>query len=251
MTGQTSAQPVAPPAATGRGGRGFRPPRKLNEVPSALFLALIPALLVAAWLVLRAAGSDLGSQNKLFEIALKIVTISATVIGGIWSYYAFFRQRLREPRLNVALAIRPLDLPEGKRLLKVYATVTNIGQIRVELAAWRLRAEQILPLTKTPLTDLTKGAFTDAQGHAHWNCLAEGTFGPADRSFVMALEPGEADSAAANLVIESGVDVVQVYSHFTCSSDGQPRWGWPSRTLVDLRKEMADRGDANEPAGTR
>jgi hypothetical protein len=192
------------------------------------------------WLVLIRNGHTLDAQAKVFDVILKIVTISAAIIGATWSYFAFFRQRLKEPRLNVVHEINALDLPEGNRLLKVYATITNIGQVRVELFVWRLRADQILPLTKTPLADLAKGAFTDAYGHAHWNCLAEGSFNDEDGAFMMALEPGETDRASANLVINSGAAAVQVYSHFSWTKGEERPVGWASRTLVDLRKDQSD-----------
>jgi len=226
---------VSASAPTGREG-GIRPSKRRTEVPSVPFLVLIPSLLFGAWLVLIKSGHTLDAQAKVFDVILKIVTISAAIIGSTWSYFAFFRQRLKEPRLNVTHEIYTLDLPEGSRLLKVYATITNIGQVRVELFIWRLRADQILPLTKTPTVDLAKGAFTDAYGHAHWNCLAEGNFNDEDGAFLMALEPGETDRASANLVIRGGVEAVQVYSHFSWTKNEERPAGWASRTLIDFRK---------------
>src|SRR5205085_10447563 len=160
---------------------GTQPSKRGTEVPRTLSLALIPTLLLVAWVSLSVVGYNLESQSKFFDVISKIVTVSATIIGAIWSYYAFFRQRLKEPRLNVTHEINTLDLADGRRLLKIYAAITNLGQVRVELPVWYLRAEQILPLTPTPLKDLDKGAFTDVHGHAHWNCLAEGNF--SDGSF--------------------------------------------------------------------
>jgi hypothetical protein len=245
VAGEAGSGAVQSSVFAGGGERSGQPPRHRSQVPSTLVLALIPSLLFAIWLARLAAGYSLDSQSKFFDVISKIVTVSATIIGAIWSYYAFFRQRLNESRLNVTHEINLLDLPGHRRLLKVYATITNIGQVRVELFVWRLRAEQILPLTNTPLADLAKGAvaFTDSQ--AHWNCLADGTFSDHDKSFAMTLEPGETDRAAANLVIESGVETVQVYSHFSRTRDAHGV-GWPSRTLVDLRKGQADKGETHE-----
>jgi membrane protein implicated in regulation of membrane protease activity len=248
---QTTFDPVNQNSVAPAGevvGRGL-PSKRRTEVPSTLFFALIPSLLVVIWVVLLATGYSLDLQTKFFDVIVKIVTISATIIGAIWSYYAFFRQRLKEPRLNVTHEINPLDLPDGKRLLKVYATITNIGQVRVELCVWRLRAEQVLPLTKTALADLAKGAFTDAHGHSHWNCLVEGTFSKDDKSFEMALEPGETDRASANLIIIGEVKAVQVYSHFSRTSDARPLVGWPSRTLIDLREDQTTKGETHDRAG--
>lgn len=245
-------QPFDPPSTgsvSSTGGEAGAPPlKRRTEVPSTLFLALIPSLLLALWLALHVTGNALEAQAKFFDVISKIVTISATIVGAIWSYYAFFRQRLKEPRLNVTHEINALDLSDGRYLLKVYAAITNIGQVRVELLVWHLRAEQILPLTKTPQKDLAeKQAFTDAHDHAHWNCLAEGNF--SDGAFKMALEPGETDRASANLVIKSGVEVVQIYSHFRCTKDAKLREGWPTKTLLDLRKHETGKEETHERAG--
>jgi len=241
---QSLDAPSAGSVPTRQGDSGAPSSKRRIEVPRTLSLALIPALLLVTWLALFAIGYNMESQSKFFDVISKIVTVSATILGAIWSYYAFFRQRLKEPRLNVTHEINALDLPDGRRLLKVYAAITNLGQVRVELPVWHLRAEQILPLTQTPTKDLDKGAFADAYGHAHWNCLAEGNF--SDDSFMMALEPGETDRASANIVIKSGVEVVQVYSHFKCTKDPNSREGWPSKTLVDLRKDQTKKGEPRE-----
>src|SRR5579864_4846264 len=110
--GTCQAESVQPSSKTSGlqcgGERSGQPPRQRSQVPSTLFFALIPSLLLTIWLVLLATGYGLDSQSKLFDVLLKIVTISATIIGAIWSYYAFFRQRLTEPRLNVVHEISPL-----------------------------------------------------------------------------------------------------------------------------------------------
>jgi membrane protein implicated in regulation of membrane protease activity len=236
---------TGPASASPGGGPAGRSKKAARQVPPLRSLAAIPALLLLIWVVADFQGYPLEQQNDLFDVLQKIVTISATLLGAIWAYYAFFRERLKEPRLNVGHQIHRLDLPDGRRLLKVYATIANVGQVRVELPVWRLRADQILPLTATPQKDLDRKAFTDTSGHSHWNCLAEGQFSRDDKSFGMALEPGETDRAAANLVIPAGIEVVQVYSHFSRDEDSQGREGWPSRTLVDFRKNDPPKEDAD------
>ena len=67
--------------ATGREG-GIPPSRRRTEVPSTLFFALIPSLLFVIWLVLLRRGNTLDDQGKVFDILLKIVTISAAIIGA-------------------------------------------------------------------------------------------------------------------------------------------------------------------------
>lgn len=192
--------------------------------------------LFAMWGVLRWRHITLEDQVRSLDVILKIVSISAIAVGAGWTYNAFLRQRLASPRLNVTQGVKSVRLPDGRHLLKVEATVSNIGQIQVILRLWRLYAEQILPLTETVKTDdLPKLAYTDQQ--ANWYRVADGNFTGA--AFGMLLEPGEVDHAIGNLVIPEGVEVVQVSSYLWVRADGAWIEGvpsvWRSQDIVDLR----------------
>ena len=211
------------------------------------FGALVVGLLLAMWAVLWRDNLNLDKQVKFFDVLLKIVSISAIAVGAVWSFNAFLRQRLAASRLTVKQKIRPIHLPDGRWLLKVHVTVSNIGQVQVTLRRWQLYADQILPLTeKVEKIDLPLLAYTDKE--ANWECFKGGDF-KAENVFRMLLEPGETDAATANLVVPTGIQVVQVYSHLGTEDGSSPKGvpsGWPCQTVVDLRLTKNIKGAANE-----
>lgn len=139
------------------------------------FGSLVVSLLLLIWAILRQEEFDLDRQAKFFDILLKIVSISGIAAGAVWSFNAFLRQRLAASRLTVKQEIHPIQLPDGRWLLKVHVTVSNVGQVQVTLRRWRLYADQILPLTEdVEKLDLPEGAYTDKQ--AHWECFKDGDF---------------------------------------------------------------------------
>ncbi len=217
-----------------------------------LFLALvIPGALFALWRLLYVYNSYLSTakldrEAKVFDILLKVASISAIGIGAWWSYRTFFRQRLTAARLNLAHTVQPLELPDNRHLIKVYATIRNVGQVAVTLNCWRLSAEQLLPMNKTQ-ERIARRAFTDKE--LPWPSVADGVFTIArddhPEAFWMLLEPGEEDQASGNIIVPPGVDVVQIYSHFSLLLEEKSQ-GWEHKILVDLRQRDANHGDKHE-----
>lgn len=205
-----------------------------------IFAAVIPGALLVLWRILYLYNSylstaKLDAELKTFDILFKVASISAVSIGAWWSYRLFFRQRLTEARLNVDHKTLHIILPNGGHLVKVYATVTNVGQVKVVLTCWRLCAEQILPLDSSH-AKLTGQAFTDKE--VPWTSVAHGIFTPAKdnkrEAFWMLLEPGETDQVVGNFIIPGEIEVIQVYSHFSLI-EKEGSQGWENRVLVDLR----------------
>ena len=200
----------------------------------ALSVAALLAVLIFLWLFSVWLSYSLEDQVRVFDILTKIATIIAICIGGLWSYRSFFRERLAEPRLKIEQKIETLRLSDGRHLIKVFMNLQNVGSIHIKLGLWRLRAEQLLPLTPEAEKALqTQTAFTD---HTFpWRTVTEAKQGEFENeSFLVQLEPGETDQAVGNLAIPSDVEVVQIYSHFQLSKE--QTGGWPATSIVDLRQ---------------
>ena len=210
-----------------------RPKRGSSDRTIPLVIVLV-ALAAITWAALISYGYDPATQAHILSTAASFATIIAIITGGVWTYRTFIRQRLAQPRLNVAQEIEIVRLQGGGSLLKVTATLSNIGQVQITLTAWKLRAERILPVTPRIKEFLTqRTAFTERE--APWTTVAgreDGDF--TGRAFAKTLEPAEIDRSIANLLIPPGIDLVRVYSHFKVDDPHHPL-GWPTETLVDLR----------------
>jgi hypothetical protein len=191
-----------------------------------------PLALIALWAMSVRSGYTLDEQSTLVSTISDMVTASAIVIGGLWTYKSFFRERLSQAKLNVDLELNTLKLPDGRCLVKVFARLENVGHVRIDLGLWRLRAEQILPLTPA-MEELLAQRTVFAESDSRWHSIASA--GKQGLTIAVGLEPGEIDRVVGNLVIPEAVEVFQVYSHIQKSMDAdQPCW--PSQAVIDLRQ---------------
>src|SRR5690349_21035963 len=74
---------------------------------------------------------DWTEVTSIFDAAFKEVAI---VVGGIASYYLFWRKRQVYPRAEVNLSIEQHRLPRQKLLIRVKATLKNTGEVLIQLS---------------------------------------------------------------------------------------------------------------------
>ncbi len=225
-------------------------------LPRKWFAPLVVFLLLMVWASLGLAQFNTEEQTRIFDILAKISTITAVIVGGVWTYFSFFRQRLSAEKLNLQQTAQALRLDDGRCLVRVLVQIENVGQTRVDLSSWELRAERILPLDQDSLHILkTRDAFTEYQ--AKWETIAgfeDGKFGGYEQ-FEMRLEPGEGDSVIGNLVIPTGEELIQVVSQFPKgrerpaprglrrepTRDAESQHHWIRQTVLDLREDKGVR----------
>jgi hypothetical protein len=76
------------------------------------------------------AGLD--NFSTIVALTTDMVTASAIVIGGIWAYYKYSKDRGFHSKLSINLQGRWHDV-DGKNLLQVWITVKNVGAPKVTL----------------------------------------------------------------------------------------------------------------------
>lgn len=76
-------------------------------------------------------------------------TVIALVLGAVWGYRAFVRDRLRYPRLDLSLEVlhRLLD-PPGVILLHVRVSLQNHGPVLARMKDCIVRVQHVLPLAE-------------------------------------------------------------------------------------------------------
>ena len=70
--------------------------------------------------------------ETVVDIAGTLVTAAAVIIGGLWAYFRFIKDRVYRPRLEVGLFGQWRQL-SGRPVLHARVTVKNIGATDVEL----------------------------------------------------------------------------------------------------------------------
>jgi hypothetical protein len=65
-----------------------------------------------------------------------LITAAGIIIAGAWAYVRFARGRILHATCNLGLNVKQLDMPDGARALKITATITNSGGLRLILPLW-------------------------------------------------------------------------------------------------------------------
>jgi hypothetical protein len=80
----------------------------------------------------EATSSGLDDAKTVADIVGTLITAVAVIVGAVWAYYRFFKDRTYRPRLEVSMGGEWL-IVDGERLLLARVQVKNIGSSVVEL----------------------------------------------------------------------------------------------------------------------
>jgi hypothetical protein len=95
------------------------------------------------------------SFKDIVSVIQAIVTTIAIVVGGVWSYFLFFKKRQRFPRANISHQIFHKHISNGKTLLNVKTIINNAGDVLLSLESGRVNVNKILPVS-SEMVDLIK-----------------------------------------------------------------------------------------------
>lgn len=183
--------------------------------------------------------------KDIVDILQGMVTIGAVFVGGIWTYLAFVRKRLRYPRAELAVAVNSTCVAPGFRLVHVAVEITNTGSVLLAPEYAEIRLRQVIPLPAEIESRLKPG--TDPvvadEKELRWPLIV-GREWEWNASGIE-IEPGESDRLNADFVINDTVEVVQIYT-FVRNPRKRHAPGWGTtlmHTLTDIQGDanMADR----------
>ncbi|HUV89039.1 MAG TPA: hypothetical protein VMY80_05250 [Anaerolineae bacterium] len=172
--------------------------------------------------------------GTLFGCCQGWLTITAVLAGAYW----FFARRLRYPRANIEHIITHKLLPDGKLMLHVAVVISNTGEVLIRFRSAEVRVQQILPLHPELAKRVQSGHNLVKDGHieVEWPVLASRShqWGE-EREFE--IEPSEKDVVPCDFILDSNVEVVEIYTHFTNvrKRRGKPI-GWCATTIYDVSK---------------
>jgi len=166
------------------------------------------------------------------ELLQAIVTTIAILVGGVWTYFRFVRNRLFFPRAEVNHEILHKDLIDGKKLLRVTMTVSNKGDVLIPISEVWTRVSQISPVIGPQLENITSGNGLEMEDTSEilWpeiGCLQiDYSDGEAE------IEPGESENFPFDFIVDSEVKTVRIYSYF--QNNRKTNSGWAITSLIDI-----------------
>ena len=169
------------------------------------------------------------------DIVQAIVTTIAIIIGGMWTYNVFIKERRHYPQATIEQYIEHISLSDEINLLHVKITLTNAGTSRLFLKKTIIRIQQIVPVppciahqpcaAKAVNTALKKTQRNEDR--FSWPLLSE-----REKIFERPLdiEPGEKDVVDFEFPVPLSVRAIRVYSYFKneVKSTSDKEVGWTS-----------------------
>lgn len=193
---------------------------------------------------------NLAFWKDLGDIVESFATALAIILGGLWTYRAFIRQRLALPRLDVSLTVE--QAPVGKSLLvRAQVLLRNSGNVIATSSRGEIRLRQVVP----PPSDIEEAVATGLDpvpadcAQVEWPMLAgrEWIWKPGE----FEIEPGEADSLSADFFIPLQIQVVEIYFFLANARKKRQNIGWTVLNIHHLRKQEEPDGQERQRTEAR
>ena len=180
--------------------------------------------------------------KEILEIVQAFVTIGAIIVGGLWTYQVFIKERREYPHANIEQKVSHVRLSETATLLRVGVEVTNAGTSLMTIGSSVIRVQQVLPSVPCPPEGKcaakeigTALENIDRQGDRFsWPLLGERkvTYDP-----VYDVEPGEKQVFDFEFVVPPDVKLARIYVYIRNEQklrEGKDV-GWTASNYYDVK----------------
>jgi len=179
-------------------------------------------------------------MDHTLSIIQSLVVVTGVVIGGWWTWFLFIKNRQKYPRANINHEIVHVRLSKEKTLLRVTVNVSNIGSVIISLIKCDIRICQILPLNKETQSVTAGYVREDKNGcldsEIEWFLLRD--LERECKKGECEIEPGESEKIYFDFIIDSNIETVSIYSHFTNAvKKDKSNLGWSLTTIYNLKED--------------
>jgi hypothetical protein len=175
--------------------------------------------------------------KDIADIVASVVTTAAVLAGGLWTYLLFVRQRLRFPRLVIAMNVQEELLSDRCRLVHVAVALQNTGAVLLQAPSAELRLRQVSPVENDLRQTVLSGLDPVVTGSSEvsWPMVAgrEWKWQPQ----ALEIEPGESDVLHSDFVIDSSISVIELYFFMDNPSKRRDGLGWTEKRLHRVQSQ--------------
>ncbi|HKI67417.1 MAG TPA: hypothetical protein VJ989_09140 [Solirubrobacterales bacterium] len=195
--------------------------------------------------------ADLEDIRVVSDLVSSALTALAIVVGAIWAYWRFLRERTRWPRATLSLQFTERPLDSSTILLAGKLTVTNEGRGLMRLTDLRFDLHRIRPLDAEMQAKITAGCAHGSSGiDADWP-LIEQRPRKWEKPERPELEPGESDEYDCDFFLDPAEETVFLYAYLRNEKKGKVRHrelGWQATAIYEL---STNQGGAVWPRDSR
>lgn len=203
---------------------------KRERQTSATTVASVIALTIRSLLISLSAFIDgllafLARYKDGLSTLETIAKIAALIVGGIWAWKGFIRNRLRFPSATLQHVITSWR-DEDKTFLHVTVRISNTGNVLIELAKGKTWIEKLTPLPSNVKDSVRTGNMPIQTGkhEINWTLIAKHELTSSDQ---IEIEPKETDELHFDFVIDKKIMRVLIYTHLENQTKGlRKKIGW-------------------------
>lgn len=200
-------------------------------LPISLFLFVV---FIVIWNGLYNTGYSAEEQSQILSVAVDFATIGALIVGGIWTYNLFIKNRQEMPWAHIEHSIQTVLLHNGLILVRVDVALKNIGNVLLPVTNQVTRIQQVKPLKKGFAQDIAnrENLYIGNETDISWPLIDKH-----ERKFVdvkVHLEPKETRVFNHDFLIESDIEVIQIYSYVMNERDPEKRLSWEVTSFIEL-----------------
>ena len=89
-------------------------------------------------------------QNFLQNLE-SVATILAILIGGVWTYILFIKNREKFPKADITHSIEKINR-KNDVIVRLTIEIKNLGKVKLPVKSGEVRLQQIKPVSYTHLT---------------------------------------------------------------------------------------------------
>jgi hypothetical protein len=185
------------------------------------------------------------TMKERIEIVQGVITILAIVVGGLWTYQVFIKERREYPHANIEQKISHVELSKSATLLRVGLELTNTGTSLMSIGLLIVRVQQVLPILPCPSDGVCAGKEISIalenvdrqEDRFSWALLGERKV-----TTDVDIEPGERQTLDFEFAIPPDVKLARVYVYIRNEQkfkEGNDV-GWTSARYYNVRAPMEE-----------
>ena len=170
--------------------------------------------------------------NQLASALQAAAAVVALIVGGIWTYRLFVKNRLDKPSARTSHQVAIRDLDDCGLLVRVGVVVENLSVVLIRIEKGKVRLKRMLPLAPALSQQLREHDCPLVEGQkVQWPLLETRPFAWKQPYEV---EPHESDTLYFDFIVDKPLITFEVYSYVKNVSMGRREIGWNTTTVHDV-----------------
>lgn len=175
---------------------------------------------------------NLEHVSKVIE---SLITAGGIVVGGLWTFRLFVKNRLNQPRADVQHEVAVRHLGAERLLIHVAVKVHNESPILMKITSGKVQLIPMLPPAAglKQLLESGKGLRESGSGELSWPDTQELDFHWEEEKR-HEIEPQESDEFHFDFIAPHSLRTFQIYSYVKNIAKPNKEIGWSVQTIHDV-----------------